>query len=82
MAKKKERFRMPDGTMTTDVKRYCKAYHDLAKPICAATGAVVHAFDPSIQFNVGGKESFGRVVDLPVSFIIKLNKALKKGDNV
>ena len=72
----KEEFRMPDFTITTNVNKYVKAWKKLAKPICDATGAQLHAFDPTVQIFYGQNLFFGRVIDLPPTFLMKLNKAL------
>lgn len=72
--KAKQRFGMPDGIhMTTNVKEFIQSWNDIAKPICEATGAKVHGFDPSIQI-----VWHDRIIDFPVSFLVKLNETLSK----
>lgn len=79
---RKEEFRLPKGGSTYDVKKYIKAWRDLAKPICEATGSVLHALDPDIQIRFGDRKQgkitrMGKVITLPTDFLEKLNQKLK-----
>lgn len=79
---------MPDGKTTNSAKRYIAAYRKLARPVCRATGAKIHSFDPGIRFiHHEYLKSKGKVIsDFPVQSVVfgipivvleKLNKALK-----
>jgi hypothetical protein len=74
MARESEFYiKKEDGTpVKVSVEKYLKHYRDLARPICKATGATLHSFDPSIQFRFKGK-----VFDLNIDFIKSINKNLK-----
>lgn len=77
ITKLRQRFILPDGKLTTSVKKYHDEWCKLAEPICSLTGAQMNGFDPSVQLIWGNK-----VIDLPVSFLVILNQSLKEKDNV
>ena len=48
------RYRLPDGTYTTDADEYGAAWHALAEPIERHMGWHMFCFDPGIWFTAGG----------------------------
>jgi hypothetical protein len=66
-------YMLPSGESTKKVREYIKAWEDIYKPICNATGARLICFDPSLQFSYKGY-SF----TLPVSFAEKIRNEILK----
>jgi hypothetical protein len=46
----KETFRLPNGKTTVSIRRYVKAWKDLAKPIEGLTNSKMWGFDPDLAF--------------------------------
>lgn len=76
----REQYRLPSGKYTVDVKRYCREWKALARPIEEAAGVRLHAFDPGLQFACPRGEYTapfgGTVFQVPVSVAIRLKAAL------
>jgi hypothetical protein len=60
-------FRMPDGTITQDVKKMTQAWEKIYKPICKEMKMKVIDFDPGILFNYGND-----TVNIPTELAIKI----------
>ena len=44
----RETFRLPDGKITVSIRRYVKAWKDVAKPIEKLTNSKLWGFDPDL----------------------------------
>jgi hypothetical protein len=75
---KKERldYKLPNGKVTVDAKKYIAAWKKIARPIEKITGMKMDGFDPSISFYDPKKQN--KFIQLPVWFIVDVNKAFQE----
>ena len=73
VTKFKRYYKLPNGEPTTSSRRYHKAWKDLIKPICEATGLRLGAYDPDFQLV---NDATGQRRSIPVWLAEMLNKAL------
>lgn len=68
---------MPNGTSTTDVDEYKRAWYSIAKPIEDCLGVQLIGYDPEFIFSQGNPQRPGiKTVHLPSWFVHTLHEAL------
>lgn len=69
-------YKLPNGKITVDAKKYIAAWKKLARPIERITGMKMSGFDPDISFYDPKMEN--KFIQLPVWFIRDVNKAFEE----
>lgn len=68
----KRKWALPDGTDTTNVKKYIKEWKAISDPICKHLNVELVGFNPGFLFRFEND-----TIDMPTKFAIDLSNKLK-----